>query len=31
VLCANCNRALGLFGDNVALMAKAIEYLKTKG
>lgn len=31
VLCANCNRALGLFGDNAALMAKAIEYLKTRG
>ncbi len=28
LLCANCNIALGLMGDDVALMKKAIKYLK---
>jgi len=28
VLCPNCNRAIGLFGDNVDAMANAILYLK---
>ncbi len=28
LLCDNCNRALGLFNDSVALMEEAISYLK---
>lgn len=28
LLCNNCNRALGLFGDSVDLLLKAVEYLK---
>lgn len=30
LLCNNCNRALGLFGDNIELLKSAIEYLKTR-
>lgn len=28
VLCVNCNRGLGAFGDNIQNMEKALEYLK---
>lgn len=28
LLCVNCNRGLGAFGDNVQNMEKALEYLK---
>ncbi len=28
ILCRNCNRALGLIGDNLANVEKAVEYLK---
>jgi hypothetical protein len=28
LLCVNCNRGLGAFGDNVRNMEKALEYLK---
>ena len=28
LLCTNCNRALGLFKDNIELLEKAIKYLK---
>lgn len=28
LLCQNCNRGMGLFGDNIALLEKAIAYLK---
>lgn len=31
LLCANCNRALGLMKDNVDRLAAAIEYLTRKG
>jgi len=30
LLCTNCNTALGKFNDNVDLLSKAIEYLKTE-
>lgn len=29
LLCHNCNKGLGLFGDNVRYLTKAIEYLKS--
>lgn len=29
LLCHNCNRALGMFKDDIDLLAKAIEYLKS--
>lgn len=28
LLCNNCNRAIGLLGDSVELLLKAVEYLK---
>jgi ribosomal protein L34E len=28
LLCSNCNRGLGIFGDNIATLLRAIEYLK---
>lgn len=28
LLCCNCNRALGLFGDNIQILLAAIDYLK---
>lgn len=28
ILCVNCNRGLGAFGDNIRNMEKALEYLK---
>jgi len=28
LLCHNCNRALGLFGDNPDIIRKAVEYLE---
>ena len=30
LLCSNCNKALGLFKDNIDVMASAISYLKQK-
>lgn len=30
-LCRNCNRALGLFGDNVNTLKNAVEYLEQNG
>ena len=31
ILCNNCNRAIGLVGDNISFFEKAIEYLKKHG
>ena len=31
VLCKTCNRALGMFRDNPAILRRAVEYLETKG
>lgn len=31
LLCGNCNRGLGMFMDNVAVMEKAIAYIQTNG
>lgn len=27
LLCANCNRGLGMFGENIEILASAIKYL----
>lgn len=31
LLCAKCNSGMGMFGDNIELMKKAIDYLKNNG
>lgn len=31
ILCINCNRGLGFFGDNPGTLEKALNYLKSKG
>lgn len=31
LLCTRCNQGLGFFQDNIDYLAKAIEYLKTRG
>lgn len=31
LLCKECNRALGLFGDNIDTLTNAVLYLKERG
>jgi hypothetical protein len=31
LLCKECNRALGLFGDNIDVLTNAVTYLKERG
>jgi hypothetical protein len=31
LLCANCNRAIGMFGDNPATLNRAADYLRKAG
>ena len=31
LLCHNCNRGLGLFGDSIEMLSKAVDYLRMHG
>ena len=31
LLCKECNRSLGLFGDNIDILTNAVTYLKERG